>query len=130
MKKAFLSEICPCGNSLYSECCEPLLNGKQLALTPEQLMRSRYSAYVKNNEEYLLLTWHSKTRPTPPLFSEEPTKWIGLTIKNAPPASENLGIVEFVATYKIGGKAHKLHEISNFSRENNRWVYVDGIFPS
>lgn len=123
-------EACPCGGSSYSECCEPLHLGLDFAKTPEQLMRSRYSAYVKMNEPYLQNTWHSKKRPTEPIFSDTGTKWLGLKIKAAPPASQNSGVVEFVATYKIGGKAYKLHEISNFSKENDRWVYVDGTFPS
>jgi SEC-C motif-containing protein len=37
--------------------------------------------------------------------------------------------VEFVARYKIGGRAHRLHEISRFVREEGRWLYVDGVFP-
>jgi SEC-C motif-containing protein len=31
--------------------------------------------------------------------------------------------VEFVARYKVGGKAHRLHEISQFVRESGAWVY-------
>nr|HQU63386.1 YchJ family metal-binding protein [Nitrosomonas sp.] len=28
--------------------------------------------------------------------------------------------------FKIGGRAHRLHEISRFVRENGRWFYIDG----
>ena len=130
MKKSQKIEACPCGGSSYSTCCEPLHLGLDVAKTPEQLMKSRYSAYVKKNESYLLSTWHSSTRPTDELFNGDSPKWVGLSIKNAPTPSNNSGIVEFVAIYKIGGKAHQLHEISNFVKENGRWVYLDGIFPS
>ena len=98
--------------------------------TPEQLMRSRYSAYVNRNEPYLLETWHASTKPSEPIFSDDLTKWLELTIKKAPAAINDKGTVEFVAIYKIDGKAHRLSEISNFVKENGRWVYLDGIFPS
>jgi SEC-C motif-containing protein len=39
---------------------------------------------------------------------------------------EDRATVEFVARYKIGGRAHRLHEISRFVREDGRWYYVDG----
>jgi SEC-C motif-containing protein len=35
-------------------------------------------------------------------------------------------IVEFVARYKVNGRAHRLHEVSRFVREDGRWFYVDG----
>jgi SEC-C motif-containing protein len=38
-------------------------------------------------------------------------------------------IVEFVARYKIGGRAHRMHEVSRFVCEDGRWYYVDGDFP-
>ena len=34
--------------------------------------------------------------------------------------------VEFVARSKLAGRAHRLHEISRFVREDGRWLYVDG----
>ncbi|HEY5781075.1 MAG TPA: YchJ family metal-binding protein, partial [Lysobacter sp.] len=40
-------------------------------------------------------------------------------------------IVEFVARYRTGGTpAVRLHEISRFVREEGRWYYVDGTFPT
>jgi len=93
-------------------------------------MRSRYSAFVLKNEAYLLSTWHPSTRPQEPLFNEDSTQWMGLTVKQFSEASDRLSAtVEFVAIYKINGKAHRLHEISSFVRENERWLYVDGQFP-
>ena len=130
MNKAQKSQSCPCGGASYSTCCEPFHLGASLPSTPEQLMRSRYSAYVNQNEPYLLETWHPSTRPTEPLFSGDQTKWLGLTIKKAPVTLDNQGTVEFVAIYKVGGKAHRMTEISNFVTENGRWLYLDGIFPS
>ena len=47
---------CPCGGGSYQSCCAPLHRGEQRASTAEQLMRSRYAAFVKGELEYLLAT--------------------------------------------------------------------------
>ena len=92
-------------------------------------MRSRYSAYVHRLEAYLLATWHASTRPSPPLFDkDENPRWLGLEIKRHEMTGPDGAIVEFVARYKIGGRAHRLHEISRFVREDGRWYYVDGDY--
>ena len=121
---------CPCGKGLYETCCGRFHEGKELASNSEDLMRSRYSAFVLKNEAYLLSTWHSSTRPQEPLFNQYPTQWMGLTVKQFNEASDRLSAtVEFVAIYKINGKAHRLHEISFFVCEGEQWLYVDGQFP-
>lgn len=86
-------------------------------------MRSRYSAYVLGRVEYLLSTWHSSTRPL--ALELETTKWLGLTLKHHNPTGDTAE-VEFVARYKVQGKAYRLHETSRFVREHGRWFYVDG----
>ena len=121
---------CPCGKGLYETCCGRFHEGLALASNAEELMRSRYSAFVLKNESYLLSTWHSSTRPQEPLLNEDPTQWMGLTVKHFNEASDQLSAtVEFVAIYKINGKAHRLHEISDFVYEDKQWLYVDGKFP-
>jgi SEC-C motif-containing protein len=90
-------------------------------------MRSRYSAYVHRLETYLLATWHPSTRPSPQLFDgADNPRWLGLEIKRHEMTGTDSAIVEFVARYKVGGRAHRLHEISRFVREDGRWLYVDG----
>ena len=90
-------------------------------------MRSRYVAYGLGLEPYLLATWHHSTRPTSLDFDKEaPLNWIGLTIKRHEQQGEDRAIVEFVARYKVGGRAHRLHETSRFVQEDSRWFYVDG----
>jgi SEC-C motif domain protein len=121
---------CPCGKGLYETCCGRFHEGLALASNAEELMRSRYSAFVLKNESYLLSTWHPSTRPQEPLFNEDPTQWMGLTVKHFNEASDQLSAtVEFMAIYKINGKAHRLHEISDFVYEDKLWLYVDGQFP-
>ena len=90
-------------------------------------MRSRYSAYVLKLADYLLATWHQSTRPA--TLDLETDKWLGLEVKNHTEESPDRATVEFVARYKIDGRAHRLHEISRFVRVEGRWFYVDGDFP-
>ena len=124
---------CYCGSDLvYEKCCENYHIGK-VAPTSEILMRSRYSAYVLNLNDYLLSTWHASTRPTHMDEPEPDLKWLGLTVKKAWTTSPDEAFVKFVARYKVGGcKAERLHEVSRFVRENIagewRWFYVDGEF--
>ncbi|AMC37030.1 YchJ family protein [Janthinobacterium sp. B9-8] len=115
---------CPCESGrIYAKCCAPFHQGAA-AETAEQLMRSRYSAFVLNLHAYLLATWHSSTRPAT-LGDEEPVRWIGLKIKDAQTQALHAE-VEFIARYKVGGKAWKLHERSRFVFEEGRWYYIDG----
>lgn len=93
-------------------------------------MRSRYSAYVLGLEDYLLQTWHPDTRPASlDLVADTQTKWLGLEIKRNESSGADSAIVEFVARYKVDGKAHRLHERSSFTRIDSKWYYVDGVFP-
>ena len=121
---------CPCGSGQsYPACCGPYLDHGQPPATAEALMRSRYSAYVLGREGYLLRTWHESTRPgTLDLRDAGTVRWLGLKIvrTEAGGPDDGRGVVEFVARYKIGGKAHGLHETSRFVREGGQWFYLDG----
>lgn len=94
-------------------------------------MRSRYSAYVLQLEDYLLATWHPSTRPESLDFSNDVrTQWLGLQIKQHKILGDDKSQVEFIARYKVGGQsAQRLHEISDFVLEDGRWFYVSGVFP-
>jgi SEC-C motif-containing protein len=90
-------------------------------------MRSRYSAYVLGLEPYLLATWHATTRPESlDLAGDAGTRWLGLEIRRHQQADNAHATVEFVARYRIGGRGHRLHEVSHFVREDGRWHYVAG----
>ncbi len=125
---------CPCGSDKdFSRCCEPCLKGDIYAATAEQLMRSRYTAYVVGDESYLLSTWHSSTRPQQLHLESEPaSQWIGLKVlaSTSGEAHDSDGRVEFIARYKINGKAHRLHENSRFVKERGRWFYIDGTLKA
>jgi SEC-C motif-containing protein len=119
---------CPCGSGKPCEhCCGRYLDGGEPAPTAEALMRSRYSAYVRLREDYLLATWHPTTRPaTLDLANEASTKWLGLDVRRHEQPDADHAVVEFVARYKINGRAHRLQEVSRFVREDGRWLYLDG----
>ncbi len=118
---------CPCGGAHYARCCAPYHQG-QAAPDAQHLMRSRYSAYVLKLEAYLLATWHSSTRPVTLELAGDNSKWLGLQIKCGAQQDDDHATVEFVARYKIAGRAYRLHELSRFVREGGRWYYVDGDF--
>lgn len=90
-------------------------------------MRSRYTAYVLARESYLRDTWHPSTRPAAlDLLAEPRPKWMGLEVLCHAMQDATHATVEFVARYKLGGRAQRLHEVSRFVREGERWFYVDG----
>jgi SEC-C motif-containing protein len=91
----------------------------------ECLMRSRYSAFVRGDVAYLLATWHSTQRPSD-LKLETGGKWLGLEIKQHRITGPDNAEVEFVARFRLAGRAVRQHERSRFVRENGRWWYVDG----
>jgi SEC-C motif-containing protein len=119
---------CPCGNQQpHAKCCGKYIDDGLSAPTAEALMRSRYTAYTLMQEDYLSATWHPSTRPKMLDLSEDaPRKWLGLTIKNHEQSDNEHAIVEFVARYKVHGRAHRLHEVSRFLYENKQWFYLDG----
>ena len=137
---------CPCGGAALASCCGPYLAGTALPPTAEALMRSRYTAYTQRNEDYLRATWHPSTRPQDAILDpDEALRWLGLEIKSALrlrqrkaelPDHPDSDTVEFVARFKVAGRAHRLHEVSRFLREPDpalggevRWFYLDGTFP-
>ncbi len=90
-------------------------------------MRSRYTAYALRLADYLLATWAPETRPPSLELNVEPQpKWLGLEIRRFQQTGPDKATVEFVARYRIGGRAHRLHETSRFVRRDDRWLYVDG----
>ena len=120
--------LCPCNsNKPYASCCALYLERKEPAPTAEALMRSRYTAYTLLREDYLRATWHPTSRPaTLDLTEDMQTKWLGLEVKRHEQRDADHAVVEFVARYKVKGRAHRLHEVSRFVREEGHWFYVDG----
>ncbi len=125
---------CPCNSGLvFTDCCEPILSGKAKAKTCEQLMRSRYSAFVEQAGEHLFNTYHpdfrGETTQAELAESGAQTNWKSLDIVSSQGAEGDLkGTVEFRAWFIAEGQLQVHHEKSNFVRLNGDWVYTDGIF--
>jgi len=124
---------CPCGGHgrhlAYAKCCQPYLEGGIPAPDAERLMRSRYTAYVLGNTDYLLASWHASTRPARDTFElgGTPDKWLGLTVHSHAQQDETHAQVYFTARYREAGRGHRMTERSNFVLEDGRWFYVDGV---
>jgi SEC-C motif-containing protein len=94
-------------------------------------MRSRYTAFVLSNREYLLATWHPEKRPSE-LELDRDTRWLGLEVRKHKAIDESRAEVEFVARFRAtgpstgSGRAGRIHERSRFVKENGRWFYLDG----
>ncbi|KAB2322274.1 hypothetical protein F8A86_03225 [Betaproteobacteria bacterium SCN1] len=127
MKKP-ADDACPCGSGLgYAQCCGAFHGGIP-APDAERLMRSRYTAYVRGLADYLRATWHPDTCPADLGLGTAPRpQWLGLAVKANTVQDDDHATVEFVARYKLNGRAFTLHETSRFVRtDDGRWLYVDG----
>lgn len=90
-------------------------------------MRSRYSAYALGLDAYLLDTWHASARPAALEPAEPALRWLGLDIRRYTVLDANGAEVEFVARYKLAGRAQRLHEVSRFVREAGVWYYLGAV---
>jgi SEC-C motif-containing protein len=127
---------CPCGSEkTYAKCCQPYIQGESLPPSAESLMRSRYSAYVKQNIDYLVETHMPERRddldiPGTKEWAEN-ADWLGLEIircEEGGPDDET-GLVEFKARYSQDGEEITHHEVSNFRKTDGRWYFEEG-FPA
>ncbi len=121
------SKMCPCGSdNIYKKCCRPFHKEQKLPSTAEQLMRSRYSAFVKRLEKYLQKTWHPDYLP--PDMSLSSINWTELEIVSTEQGTpgDYEGKVHFKAWYTTSEGSECHEEISSFVFENNMWLYTKG----
>ncbi|MGE4424263.1 MAG: YchJ family protein [Pseudodesulfovibrio sp.] len=128
-----MSNQCPCGSGLeLSKCCGPYISGEAVAPTAEALMRSRYTAYVLKELDYLKATLAPEALKDHDDASvrqwAESADWMGLTIHDtwAGLEGDEAGIVEFSAQYAIDGEEQTHRERSRFHFLDGKWLYVDG----
>ncbi len=116
---------CPCNKNMnYDQCCKKAHQNILSVKTAETLMRSRYSAFVLHNIDYLQLSHHSNTCPSNKEKKEilqwtKSVNWIKLEVINS-----TINTVEFKAYFIENGKVDVIHENSFFKKENNHWVYL------
>jgi SEC-C motif-containing protein len=125
--------ICPCGaTQAYETCCEAIIKGQKPAETAEQLMRSRYSAYVMKEIDYLRTSLHPDQRAD---FNEKTTRawaegaeWHGLEITGSTGGGpdESEGRVEFSVSYTEKGVKKDYRERATFSKKDGTWYLVSG----
>ncbi|HTX74472.1 MAG TPA: YchJ family protein [Rectinemataceae bacterium] len=126
-------DICPCGSGRgFEDCCGPLLAGTRSAAGAEELMRSRYTAYVRGAVDYVVSTCVPEGRESIDVeatrrWSEQST-WLGLRILKVDrgAAGDADGKVEFIATYVLDGLREEHHELSQFVRRDGLWLYSEG----
>ena len=132
--QASTDQTCPCGKLTaskkplaFSACCARYLNDFDNTPAPdaESLMRSRYSAFVLDRNDYLQATWHASTRPAEVSLGVG-TQWLGLDVRRHTVTDADHAQVEFVARYRTAGRGARIHELSRFVREAGRWYYLDG----
>lgn len=128
--------LCPCGSErAFTSCCQQYIIGDSTARTPEQLMRSRYSAYATMHANYIYNTYAASSRVSQSVADIEQwaaeTKWLKLVIHMCSDFSAQLSVtepaqVEFSAYYLHQGQIWQMRECSNFLYEDGRWYYLDG----
>ena len=121
---------CPCGQGEYAQCCQPLHLGQSRAQTAAQLMRSRYSAFAKQQIDYIVQTTALGQQQALDVEAitawSRANQWLQLEIVDA---NEKLdkqhARVEFKAHYHDGTSAQIHHEISHFVKHAVAWYFLD-----
>jgi SEC-C motif-containing protein len=121
---------CPCcSNKAYSECCAQFILGKQTPATPEELMRSRYTAYTQANIDYIVNTMKSPAADNYDYNSAyewaKKVKWNRLKVINVS-MNQTIGFVEFYAYFYENHQQQIIHENSEFHLVDGKWFYIDG----
>lgn len=124
---------CPCGSGIsYSNCCEPVIQGAQLADTAEQLMRARYSAYTAVLTDFVFESTHADHRAD---YDHKGTRewaenaeWQGLEIISTSKGGQTdiSGEVEFIARFLENGQQREHHENAHFIKTDGKWFFTEG----
>lgn len=129
-------DLCPCGEKAeYIECCAQIHDDHSKALSAEKLMRARYSAFAKNNIDFIDSTHVPGTVDFNKEEAQEWAKnsiWKKLEVIKTIDGSENddRGTVEFKAYYDDqSGNQYIHHEIAHFKKIEGNWYYEDGETP-
>lgn len=121
---------CPCQSGFtYEDCCAPLLARQVFADSPERLMRSRYTAYVNADIDYLRDTTADHRRAVYDFEQlgewARQSQWLGLKVHVSEQEGDR-GRVVFTARFKLDDGVHAHTEDSTFMQQNGRWYFVEG----
>ncbi len=128
--------ICPCRvidaeKRDYAACCKPYLEEGKAPPTAEALMRSRYTAFVRGDVDYLEETLAPGTRDD---FDKKAithwakqSQWLGLEVLSAEDGreSDEKGYVEFIAHFSLEGERYAHRERSLFGKVDGRWYFQE-----
>jgi SEC-C motif-containing protein len=125
--------LCHCGlTRTYNDCCGRFINGTATPQTAEELMRSRYSAYIVEDAGYLIdSTAPAKRRDTDHediIQTFEECQWLKLEVRKIEKGQHGNkhGQIEFMAYFEGDGQLQEHHEIADFVCLKNKWYYFDG----
>ena len=122
-------KYCYCGSlTTFESCCQKFIDFSHNAKSPEDLMRSRYSAYVTQAIDYLIATTAFLQRQFLSKYEildwSQSNQWNKLEIIDSTTTN-----VEFKAYYTDSKNVSYVHhEKSTFIIEDGKWCYVDGEF--
>jgi SEC-C motif-containing protein len=126
-----MDKLCACGSGkAYRECCELVHQNIHNAVTAEQLMRARYTAFTQANGAFLIQSWHPQEAKKQDIRQLEEwalsVKWMQLKVAGSTQgqANDTEGTVDFQAFFMDAGKLDVIAENSYFTKENGHWVYV------
>jgi len=135
-----LEAPCPCqSKTTYGHCCQPYHAGTHLPTEAEQLMRSRYSAYVLGLADYLIKTTHREHpqyRKNTALWREEIVSYCNqatftqLNITAIKVINPDEALVTFEAQFLLNETPTSLNETSHFKRIGARWLYHSGVLDN
>ncbi|WP_151798071.1 YchJ family protein [Acinetobacter bereziniae] len=122
--------FCPCGSAQYSQCCQPLHSGQKKAQTAEQLMKSRYSAFAKQEIAYIVATTALGQQQALDVQAivawSKSNHWLKLEVVQAKEKlDKNHAQVEFKAHFHDGQQTQIHHEVSHFVYHVGQWYFLD-----
>lgn len=126
-----VNTTCPCGSGdSLSECCGRYHAGVP-APSAERLMRSRYSAYVLSDIDYLKATTLPSQQAALDLQSMKDwstgSVWLGLEVEQTQlhGGQPEHALVSFTARWHDRSGEHAQHERSAFVQHDGRWYFID-----
>jgi len=108
----------------FELCCEKYLKNLENPKEPVELMRSRYSAFVTKNIEYLVKT---DRKSYSEVEKEDLKNYCNqVEFKALEIVDYGDSFVEFKAYYILNEKLEIQHEKSYFVKQNDSWLYDRG----
>lgn len=129
---------CPCSSGLRLHlCCGPYLKGEREPETPEQMVRSRFTAFALRDAAYWWKTLHAthEDRQQPEeaaragfLKSARECRYLALTIRDRQMLAPDRAHVLFHAKIFRGGRDVSFTERSEMVHDGTGWRYASGEF--